>query len=490
MIKRNFDDCLNRFQETVCFLTFNSICQHYKSIDEYRHASDGDKAYKLHISRDYIKRLSLVNQKKCLKEFLEKSTDLFKYHKHCHKIHKSKKKFNRHSWFELSDSVLEKYENEYTQLPNENKENKLILTSNKLISKDTKQFLENVIYLDYFLKKNLNKIPNELRNELLNELTQIENEITMKQKEKEQHKSDKSMVKQLNNEIKKLKNQHIKMKKEIREYILQVIQNDKVINEQNEQIKEQQEQIKELKSHNKELESQLAHTNNKDKNSDIPVDEQIKEPVKEEEHLIEYDELDKYFPDEIEQSDFDRLSDDCKQKIKEKAEKENLEFEKNIFENCSSEKRQTEITNAEKLLANFDNEMKDFDEDIEEIVEEKPIQKPIQQPIEEKPDNKNSDIPSCIEDRFQEFINKKYIGPAEATTLWCGLNEYAAHNPPKFKANGYIPCERNTIKNENGVTPQQIIAVHIINQMQQQHIEIKDEKLKARFYKTLNNMVA
>ena len=484
MKKRTFDDCLNRFQETVCFLTFNSIRKNYKSIDEYKHATDGDKAYKLHISRDCIKRLSRVNHKYHLKEFLEKSTGLFEYHKHCHKIYNSKKKFNRHSWFELRDSVLEKYENEYTQLPNENKENKLILSSNKLILKDTKQFLENVIYLDYFLKKNLNKIPDEL----LNELTQIENEIKMKEEEKEQHKSDKSIVKQINNEIKKLKNQQIKMKKEIREYILQVIQNDKEIKEKDEQNKALQEQIKALQEQNKKLESQLAHTNNKDKDSDIPIDEPI-----EEEHLIEYDELDKYFPDEIEQSDFDRLSDDCKQKIKEKAEKENLEFEKNIFENCSEEKIHTEITNAEKLLANFDNEMKDFDEDIEEIIEEKPIEKPIQQPIqkqvEEKPD-KNSDIPSFVEDRFQEFIDKKYMGPDEATILWCGLNEYAANNPPKFKANGYIPCERNKTKTKKGKTPQQIIVARIIDQMQQQNIEIKNEKLKERFYKTLNNMVA
>ena len=486
MKKRTFDECLTRFQETVCFLTFNSIRKNYKSIEEYNNAPNGDKAYKLHISRDCIKRLSRVNQKKCLKEFLEKSTDLFKYHKHCHKIYKSKKKFNRHSWFELSASVLEKYENEYTQLPNENKENKLILSSNKSISKDTKQFLDNVIYLDYFLKKNLEEYKNKIPNELLNELTQIENEITMKQKEKEQHKSDKSTVKQINNDIKTLKNQQIKMKKEIRECILQVIQNDKEIKEKDEQNKALQEQNKALQEQIKKLESHVANL----KNSDIPVDE----PVEEEKRLIEYDEVDKYFPDGIEQSDYDRLSDNCKQKIKEKAEKENLEFEKNIFENCSEEKIHTERTNAEKLLANWDNEMKDFDEDIEEIVEEKPIekpiQKPIQQPIEEKPVDKNSDIPSCIEDRFQEFINKKYIGPAEATTLWCGLNEYAANNPLKFKGNGYIPCERNTTKTKKVYTPQQIIAVHIINQMQQQHIEIKDEKLKARFYKTLNNMVA
>ena len=115
-------------------------------------------------------------------------------------------------------------------------------------------------------------------------------------------------------------------------------------------------------------------------------------------------------------------------------------------------------------------------------------EKPIQKQVEEKPDNKNSDIPSFIEDRFQEFINKKYFGPAEATILWCGLNEIPSHNPPKFKANGYIPCERNTTKNEKGYTPQQEIAARIIKQMQQQHIEIINEKLKERFYNTLRNM--
>lgn len=42
--------------------------------------------------------------------------------------------------------------------------------------------------------------------------------------------------------------------------------------------------------------------------------------------------------------------------------------------------------------------------------------------------------------------------------------------------------------NEKRYTPQQIIAAQIINQMKQRHIEIKDEKLKERFYNTLRNM--
>ena len=132
----------------------------------------------------------------------------------------------------------------------------------------------------------------------------------------------------------------------------------------------------------------------------------------------------------------------------------------------------------------LDDCYKDFDDlynTLESIKEELP------NIPEEKPD-KNSDIPSFIENRFQEFIDKKYIGPAEATILWCGLNEIPSHNPPKFKANGYIPCERNTTKLKNGYTPQQIIVASIIDQMQQQHIEIINEKLKEKFYNTLRNM--
>ena len=127
--------------------------------------------------------------------------------------------------------------------------------------------------------------------------------------------------------------------------------------------------------------------------------------------------------------------------------------------------------------------LKDKDSDIS-------VEEQVKEPVEEKPVDKNSDIPSFIEDKFQEYIDKKYIGPAEATILWCGLNEIPSHNPPKFKANGYIPCERNTTKLKNGKTPQQIIAAMIINQMQQQNIEIINEKLKEKFYNTLRNMVA
>ena len=457
---------LTRFQECVKFITQRNIIEfihkdNLKSFDDYKKQSAARKAYYLNINSEIISNLTRCNKTHCLNYFLEKSKNIFTYHGHYHKKYKSGKQFGRNSWFELlNESDIKICFDNPSFIHTNNKE---------ILSKESHKFIDK-IYLVYYkkLKKNEDK----------------ENEDMTKKEEQaidKKYAEGKGTYINAETEKKMIRKQEQQKTKREKNRIRKICKQTMV--EEQMLIEKLTQENKELKAHIEYLEKLVV------KNSDIPVEE----PVEEEEHLIEYDELDKYFPDEIEQSDLVRLSDDCKQKIKEKAEKENLEFEKNIFENCSSEKIHTEIVNAEKLLANFENEMKDFDEDIEEdieeIVEEKPVEKPIKKPIEEKPDNKNSDIPSCIEDRFQEFIDKKYIGPSEATILWCGLNEYAANNPPKFKANGYIPCERNTTKTKKGRTPQQEIQIAIINQIIQQHIEIKDEKLKASFYKTLNAMV-
>ena len=450
---------LTRFQECVKFLTQRNIIKfinedNLKSFDDYKKQSAARKAYYLNINSEIISNLTRCNKTHYLNDFLEKSKDIFTYHRHYHKKYKSGKQFSRNSWFELlNESDIKICFDNPSFIHTNNKE---------ILSKESHEFIDK-IYLVYSkkLKKNEDK----------------ENEDMTKKEEQaidKKYAEGKGTYINAETEKKMIRKQEQQKTKREKNRIRKICKQTMV--EEQMLIEKLTQENKELKAHIEYLEKLVV------KNSDIPVEE--------EKHLIEYDELDKYFPDGLEQSDLDRLSDNCKQKIKEKAEKERIEFEKNNIENCSAEKIHTEIVNAEKLLANWENEMKDFKEESEEIVEEKHVEKPIKKPVEEKPDNKNSDIPSCIEDRFQEFINKKYIGPAEATTLWCGLNEYAAHNPPKFKGNGYILCDRNTIKNKKGYTPQQIIAVHIINQMQQQHIEIKDEKLKARFYETLNNMVA
>ena len=420
---------LTRFQECVKFLIQRNIIKfinedNLKSFDDYKKQSAARKAYYLNINSEIISNLTRCNKTHYLNNFLEKSKDIFIYHRHYHKKYKSGKQFSRNSWFELlNESDIKICFDNPSFIHTNNKE---------ILSKESHKSIDK-IYLVYSkkLKKNEDNENEDKENE----------DMTKKEEQAIDKKYAEGKGTYINAEtekkmIRKQEQQKIKREKNrIRKICKQTMVEEQML------IEKLTQENKELKAHIEYLEKLVV------KNSDIPVEE-------------------------------------------EKAEKERIEFEKNNIENCSAEKIHTEIVNAEKLLANWENEMKDFKEESEEIVEEKPVEKPIKKPVEEKPDNKNSDIPSCIEDRFQEFINKKYIGPAEATTLWCGLNEYAAHNPSKFKGNGYLYCDRNTTKNKNGKTPQQIIRDEIIKQMQQQHIEIKDEKLKENFFKTLNDMVA
>ena len=55
----------------------------------------------LNIPRKILRELSKTRDGKIhFQEFVDKSGNLFAYHRHCHKTYKSGKKFSRNSWFE------------------------------------------------------------------------------------------------------------------------------------------------------------------------------------------------------------------------------------------------------------------------------------------------------------------------------------------------------------------------------------------------------
>lgn len=122
---------------------------------------------------------------------------------------------------------------------------------------------------------------------------------------------------------------------------------------------------------------------------------------------------------------------------------------------------------------------------------EKPEKEKPKKERKTKKKTKETDLPPIqeeteplIEDRFQEFIQKKYIGPNEATLLYKGLNPTNTFIP-KYKANGYIVSERNTKHLNSGHTPQQLIAKCVYQQFKKHNIEITDEKTKTEFFKLL-----
>lgn len=91
----------------VCFLTLASIKKNFKTLEAYNRASSCRKAMFLHVADDILRRLSKTPDGKIhFQEFLDKSTHIFKYYRHFHKVYKTGKRFSRNSWFGLDAEWL------------------------------------------------------------------------------------------------------------------------------------------------------------------------------------------------------------------------------------------------------------------------------------------------------------------------------------------------------------------------------------------------
>lgn len=91
----------------VCFLTIASIKKNFKTLDAYNRASNCRKAMFLNVADNILRKLSMTPGGRIhFQEFLDESTHIFKYHRHCHKVYKTGKRFSRNSWFELDAEWL------------------------------------------------------------------------------------------------------------------------------------------------------------------------------------------------------------------------------------------------------------------------------------------------------------------------------------------------------------------------------------------------
>lgn len=99
------------FQKAVVFLTLLKIKKNFKNASEYAHSKHTDKAKYLHIDSKTIKRLSTFDNRRLFSKFLQKSANLFDFHKHVALRYASGKKFKINSWFELKFNIdeLDKY---------------------------------------------------------------------------------------------------------------------------------------------------------------------------------------------------------------------------------------------------------------------------------------------------------------------------------------------------------------------------------------------
>lgn len=346
---------LERFQQVVVFLVVREILKKYNSFDEYKNSPNSDKAYKLHcaISPDGLAKLSKFNNTKNFEKFLTDSTSLFIYHRHCHKHYKSDKKFSRNSWFEINDNIVK------SAFENPKKWN---TKNKKLLSEYSHKWIDKHIYFSIDNSTIDDKLINTIKDELM----------TKKEKEliNQKYENGEGAFISAEEEIKQLEKAERKKLRATERRIKRIAQKTLI---------EEQTKIAKLEQENKQLKAEIEHLKSlKDLNSDI-----------EDISPIEYEDLDKYFPDGIDLADasqkhlIDRISEKCWNKLNEEC---NCEKNDNNKQEVETQIKQT----IEHNDTNFDIPSE------EEILAEKK---------------------KTLSYRLQEFHNKGYLQASEAKRL-------------------------------------------------------------------------
>ena len=310
----------------VKFLVVKEILEKYESFEQYKKASNSDKAYKLHsaISPELLKLLGRIkknyNNTYNAEKFIEQRAGVFKYHYHCHRnFLKSGKHFARNSWFEINIDLVKK--------AFENKEDKKYwnIANDELFSKEAHIWVDKHVFYtvdNYYNKlkpeykaifdKNLHNIKEEENNMTKLERIQYQKDYEAGLKAfpletvlKAEERNKRVNAKRLATRIKKL--------------------TQKAMVEEELEIQRLKNKIEQLCAENSRLKTL------KDLNSDVPKDVPEDDlPAK-----LEYEDLDKWFPNGIDDEEpahrvlMKRFSEDCWKKLNGEFEKEKQMIEEN-----------------------------------------------------------------------------------------------------------------------------------------------------------------
>lgn len=309
---------LERFQDVVKFLVVNEILKKYQSFDEYTNAPNSDKACKLHsaISTKLLTSLGRIYNERFALKFIKQSKNIFKYHFHRHNQYKSVKKFARNSWFEMNLEIV--------KFAFDNKEDWNI-ANDELFSKAAHKWVDKKVF-KYTEEDNMTKLEKiQYQKDYEAGLKAFPLEVVLKDEAKKKRANDK----RLETKVKKMTQQA---------------------------MVEEEIEIQRLKKENEQLRARISYLESlKDLNSDIPKDDIPEDDVP---ASIEYKDIDKYFPDGIDEDDpnqkdlIARISDDCWNKINEEGEQEKRMLEEKE-KNFDYEK---EMENVKNMLKNFPKE--------------------------------------------------------------------------------------------------------------------------------------
>ena len=416
-MKSKKDDNLyrKRFQDVVKFLVVKEILKKYESFEQYKKATNSDKAYKLHcaISPQLLKSLGRTTKKYNAEKFIRESEKIFTYHFHCHKKYKSEKKFSRNSWFEINPEIVKS--------AFENKKDWNI-ANDKLFSKDAHIWVDKNIYYtadNYYNKSTPEKkeIFNKILHNIKEEIKEEENNMTkldriQYQKDYEAGLKAFPLEDVLKAEAKKKRADDKRLKTKIKKMTQQAMVEEEL------EIQRLKKEIEKLRAENNHLKSL------KDLNSDIPEDDIPSS--------IEYKDLDKYFPDGIDEDDpsqkdlIARISEDCWKKLNEEAEQEKHTFEEN-----------DKNFDYEKELANVQNELKNFKEEpIANVAVVKQDKTTIpDDDIPETFDDHREDVAKEIANAIKDGIVGKATGKRYLKIIGC--ENYRLSKIPEQLANNF-----------------------------------------------------
>ena len=388
---------LEDFQKAVVFLTLLKIKKNFNNASEYANSKHNDKAKYLHIDSKILKRFSKFDNKRLFNKFLQKSDNLFDFHKHVALKYASGKKFKINSWFELKFSIdeLDEYlKNDY-----------YMSLKSELYSKRVHKILDNLFNSKKKEESNTTKAEEKKED---NMTKAEEKAIYDKAANGQLGCSPEYVIKQI-----KKKERSQKRRQET------VAKNA---------IKASFKEFANLEVENKQLKAEIAKLKQlKDLNSDIPSES------------IDNSELEKLKADAAMWRKIDSDPFACEQHYNEVLSRMQPAEDDDEEDIVVDQAMQAQFDQISELEGIAPKQQLHPDNDIPDVPPEPAHVKP---PVDDIPD-KEPTYPSKVLYRLAEFVKKCYINPNAASRLAAMYGENQTFKSPKVQCDLVAALQSN-----------------------------------------------
>ena len=423
---------LEDFQKAVVFLTLLKIKKNFNNASEYANSKHNDKAKYLHIDSKILKRFSTFDNKRLFNKFLQKSDNLFDFHKHVALKYASGKKFKINSWFELKFSIdeLDKYL----------KSDLYMSLKSELYSKRVHKILDNLFNSK---KKEESNTTNTDKEESNTTKSEEKKEDNMTKAEKEavykKYADGKGAFTTPEFEIKQIEKKERAQKRRQETVAKKAVQASfeefAKLKAENEQLKAEIAKLKQLKDLNSDIPSESIESSELEKlKADADMWRKIdSDPFACEQHYNEVLSRMQQAEDDEEDIVVDQAMQAQLDQIRQLQSKINYGYNYDKIADQLAEEAVSELKGiAPKQQLHPDN-------DIPDVPPEPAHVKP---PVDDIPD-KEPTYPSKILYKLAEFVKKCYINPNAASRLATMYGESQTFKSPKVQCDLVAALQSN-----------------------------------------------